>query len=76
MADHNLDALVYPMKTVPASRIGGRTAISARCSGVSAFARALPPLARFGALLGLRQPQSPRRVARLDRLEPGRTLSQ
>jgi Asp-tRNA(Asn)/Glu-tRNA(Gln) amidotransferase A subunit family amidase len=28
MADHNLDALVYPMKTLPASRIGGRTAPS------------------------------------------------
>jgi hypothetical protein len=26
MADHDLDALVYPMKTLPASRIGGRTA--------------------------------------------------
>lgn len=26
MADHNLDALVYPMKTIPASRIGARTA--------------------------------------------------
>jgi amidase len=28
MVDHNLDALVYPMKTIPASRIGARTAPS------------------------------------------------
>ena len=33
MADHNLDALVYPMKTLPASRIGGRTAPAPAAAG-------------------------------------------
>lgn len=33
MADHNLDALVYPMKTIPASRIGGRTAPAPASAG-------------------------------------------
>jgi Asp-tRNA(Asn)/Glu-tRNA(Gln) amidotransferase A subunit family amidase len=33
MADHNLDALVYPMKTIPASRIGGRIAPAPASAG-------------------------------------------
>lgn len=33
MADHNLDALVYPMKTLPASRIGARTAPAPAAAG-------------------------------------------
>lgn len=33
MADHNLDALVYPMKTIPASPIGGRTAPAPAAAG-------------------------------------------
>lgn len=33
MADHNLDALVYPMKTIPASPIGARTAPSPAVAG-------------------------------------------
>lgn len=33
MADHNLDALVYPMKTIPASPIGARTAPSPAAAG-------------------------------------------
>lgn len=33
MADHNLDALVYPMKTIPASPIGARTAPAPAAAG-------------------------------------------
>lgn len=33
MADHNLDALVYPMKTLPAHRIGTRTAPAPAAAG-------------------------------------------
>ena len=33
LADHNLDALVYPMKTIPASPIGARTAPASAAAG-------------------------------------------